>query len=237
MALLELENIHSYYGHIHALKGISLEVNEGEIVTLIGANGAGKTTTLKTISGVMHPREGTIVLEGEHIENTPPHEIVMKGIGQSPEGRKIFAGLTVRENLEMGAYARTDKAAIQRDLDFVFTLFPRLKERSSQRGGTLSGGEQQMLAMGRALMTHPRVLMLDEPSMGLAPVLVEAIFDVIRKMNQEGTTILLVEQNAAKALQVAQRAYVIETGRIVIQGPAQEVRKNPMVRKAYLGEQ
>ncbi len=237
MPMLEVNDIHSYYGNIHALKGITLAVDKGEIVTLIGANGAGKTTTLKTISGVMHPREGTIVLEGEHIENTPSHEIVMKGIGQSPEGRKIFAGLTVRENLEMGAYARTDKAAIQRDLDFVFTLFPRLKERSSQRGGTLSGGEQQMLAMGRALMTHPRVLMLDEPSMGLAPVLVEAIFDVIRKMNQEGTTILLVDQNAAKALQVAQRAYVIETGRIVIQGPAQEVRKNPMVRKAYLGEQ
>ncbi len=236
MAMLEVNDIHSYYGNIHALKGITLAVDKGEIVTLIGANGAGKTTTLKTISGVMHPREGTITLDGEHIENVPAHEIVMKGIGQSPEGRKIFAGLTVRENLEMGAYARDDKAGIAKDLDFVFSLFPRLKERSSQRGGTLSGGEQQMLAMGRALMTHPRVLMLDEPSMGLAPVLVEAIFDVIRKMNEEGTTILLVEQNAAKALQVAQRAYVIETGRIVLAGPAQEVRKNPNVRKAYLGE-
>ncbi len=237
MAMLQVNDIHSYYGNIHALKGITLAVDKGEIVTLIGANGAGKTTTLKTISGVMHPREGTITLDGEHIEGVPPHDIVIKGIGQSPEGRKIFAGLTVRENLEMGAYARNDKAGIQRDLDFVFTLFPRLKERTSQRGGTLSGGEQQMLAMGRALMTHPRILMLDEPSMGLAPVLVEAIFDVIRKMNDEGTTILLVEQNAAKALQVAQRAYVIETGRIVLQGPAADVRKNPMVRKAYLGEQ
>ncbi len=237
MAMLEVNGIHSYYGNIHALKGITLTVDKGEIVTLIGANGAGKTTTLKTISGIMHPRQGSILLEGEHIEETPPHEIVMKGIGQSPEGRKIFAGLTVQENLEMGAYARRDTAGIQKDLDFVYGLFPRLAERRKQRGGTLSGGEQQMLAMGRAMMAHPRVLMLDEPSMGLAPVLVEAIFDTIQKLNQEGTTILLVEQNAAKALQVAHRGYVIQTGQIVLQDAAGKLRVNDMVRKSYLGEE
>ncbi len=237
MAMLEVNGIHSYYGHIHALKGISLTVDEGEIVTLIGANGAGKTTTLKTISGIMHPRQGEIHLEGERIDTLPPHQIVMRGIGQSPEGRRIFGALTVFENLEMGAFARRDKAEIARDLESVFTLFPRLKERASQRGGTLSGGEQQMLAMGRALMTHPRVLMLDEPSMGLAPVLVEAIFETIRKLNREGTTILLIEQNAAKALQVANRGYVIETGQIVLQDNAENLRKNERVRKAYLGEE
>ena len=237
MAMLEINGIHSYYGHIHALKGISLTVDEGEIVTLIGANGAGKTTTLKTISGIMHPRQGEIHLEGERIDTLPPHQIVMRGIGQSPEGRRIFGALTVFENLEMGAFARRDKAEIARDLESVFTLFPRLKERASQRGGTLSGGEQQMLAMGRALMTHPRVLMLDEPSMGLAPVLVEAIFETIRKLNREGTTILLIEQNAAKALQVANRGYVIETGQIVLQDNAENLRKNERVRKAYLGEE
>ncbi len=237
MPMLEVQNIHSYYGNIEALKGVSLTVEKGEIVTLIGANGAGKTTTLKTISGVMHPRQGSIILEGQHIEGTPPHQIVMRGIIQSPEGRKIFSGLTVQENLEMGAYARTDKDGIQRDLDFVYSLFPRLAERRLQRGGTLSGGEQQMLAMGRALMGHPRILMLDEPSMGLAPVLVETIFDTIKKMNQEGTTILLVEQNAAKALQVANRGYVIETGRIVLHDNAQSLRTNERVRKSYLGEE
>jgi len=237
MAMLEVNDIHAYYGHIHALKGISLTVDKGEIVTLIGANGAGKTTTLKTISGLMHPRHGTITLEGERIDGLPPHEVVMRGIGQAPEGRKIFGALTVRENLEMGAYARTDKDAIARDLDFVFTLFPRLKERASQLGGTLSGGEQQMLAMGRALMIHPRVFMLDEPSMGLAPVLVEAIFETIKRLNQEGTTILLIEQNAAKALQVASRGYVIQTGQIVLHDSATNLRKNEMVRKAYLGEE
>jgi branched-chain amino acid transport system ATP-binding protein len=237
MPMLEVQNIHSFYGNIEALKGISLTVDQGEIVTLIGANGAGKTTTLKTISGVMHPRQGAIVLEGEHIEVTPPHQIVMKGVIQSPEGRKIFGGLSTQENLEMGAYARADKEGIKRDLDYVFTLFPRLAERRLQRGGTLSGGEQQMLAMGRALMGHPRVLMLDEPSMGLAPVLVETIFDTIKKMNHEGVTILLVEQNAAKALQVANRGYVIETGRIVLQDNAESLRKNERVRKAYLGEE
>ncbi len=236
MAMLEVKDIHAYYGHIHALKGISLEVDKGEIVTLIGANGAGKTTTLKTISGLMHPRQGEIWLEGERIDHLPPHVIAGKGIGQSPEGRKIFGALTVRENLEMGAYARRDKEGIARDLDFVFTLFPRLKERAGQLGGTLSGGEQQMLAMGRALMAHPRVLMLDEPSMGLAPVLVEAIFETIQKLNQEGTTILLIEQNAAKALQVAQRGYVIQTGQIVLHDSAANLRQNEMVRKAYLGE-
>ncbi len=236
MAMLEVNDIHSYYGNIHALKGISLTVDKGEIVTLIGANGAGKTTTLKTISGLLHPRQGEIWLEGERIDQLPPHRIVMRGIGQSPEGRKIFGALTVRENLEMGAFVRRDRDGISRDLEFVFTLFPRLKERASQLGGTLSGGEQQMLAMGRALMAHPRLLMLDEPSMGLAPVLVEAIFETIQKLNQEGTTILLIEQNAAKALQVARRGYVIETGRIVLQDAAAALRKNEMVRKAYLGE-
>ena len=236
MAMLEVNEIHSYYGNIHALKGISLTVDKGEIVTLIGANGAGKTTTLKTISGTMHPRHGSITLDGKHIETLPPHEIVMRGIGQAPEGRKVFGALTVLENLEMGAYARTDQAAIARDLEFVFTLFPRLSERKSQLGGTLSGGEQQMLAMGRALMTHPRILMLDEPSMGLAPVLVEAIFETIRQLNREGTTILLIEQNAAKALQVARRGYVIETGQIVLQDSAENLRKSEHVRKAYLGE-
>jgi branched-chain amino acid transport system ATP-binding protein len=237
MAMLEVNGIHSYYGHIHALKGISLTVDKGEIVTLIGANGAGKTTTLKTISGIMHPRQGEIHLEGERIDTLPPHDIVMRGIGQSPEGRKIFGALTVLENLEMGAFARRDKDGIARDLEFVFALFPRLKERTSQRGGTLSGGEQQMLAIGRALMTRPRVLMLDEPSMGLAPVLVESIFEIIKKLNQEGTTILLIEQNAAKALQVAHRGYVIETGQIVLHDTAANLRTNERVRKAYLGEE
>jgi branched-chain amino acid transport system ATP-binding protein len=237
MALLEVNGIHSYYGSIHALKGISLTVDQGEVVTLIGANGAGKTTTLKTISGVMHPRQGSIVLEGERIDVLPPHQIVMRGIGQSPEGRRIFGALTVFENLKMGAFARRDKVEIARDLDMVFTLFPRLKERAKQRGGTLSGGEQQLLAMGRAMMTHPRVLMLDEPSMGLAPVLVESIFEIIQTLNKEGTTILLIEQNAAKALQVANRGYVIETGQIVLQDNAAELRKNERVRKSYLGEE
>ncbi len=236
MAMLEVSDIHSYYGNIHALKGISLTVDKGEIVTLIGANGAGKTTTLKTISGIMHPRQGTITLEGESIENLPPHIVVTRGVVQSPEGRKIFGALSVRENLEMGAYTRRDAAAIKQDLDFVYTLFPRLKERASQLGGTLSGGEQQMLAMGRAMMCRPRILMLDEPSMGLAPVLVEAIFETIVKLNQEGTTILLIEQNAAKALQVAHRGYVIETGQIVLHDKANILRQSERVRKAYLGE-
>jgi branched-chain amino acid transport system ATP-binding protein len=236
MAMLEVKDIHSYYGNIHALKGISLTVEKGEIVTLIGANGAGKTTTLKTISGVMHPRQGSISLEGQAIESLPPHEVVTRGVVQSPEGRKIFGALSVRENLEMGAYTRRDTSAISQDLEFVFALFPRLKERAKQLGGTLSGGEQQMLAMGRAMMSHPRILMLDEPSMGLAPVLVEAIFETIQRLNQDGTTILLIEQNAAKALQVAHRGYVIETGQIVLQDSAATLRQSERVRKAYLGE-
>jgi len=235
MAMLQVNEIHSYYGNIHALKGISLTVDKGEIVTLIGANGAGKTTTLKTISGSLHPRQGSIYLDDDRIDGLPPHQVVMRGIGQSPEGRKIFAALTVRENLEMGAYARNDKAQIAKDFEYVLTLFPRLKERIGQLGGTLSGGEQQMLAMARAMMTHPRVLMLDEPSMGLAPVLVESIFEIIKKLNEEGTTILLIEQNAAKALQVANRGYVIETGQIVLHDKAENLRKNEMVQKAYLG--
>lgn len=236
MPILELKDVHSYYGHIHALKGISLTVEQGEIVTLIGANGAGKTTTLRTISGLLHPREGSVHLEGEQINGIAPHLIVAKGIGQSPEGRQIFARLTVMENLEMGAYARRDKDGIKRDLDHVFSLFPRLAERRAQAGGTLSGGEQQMLAMGRALMTRPRVLLLDEPSMGLAPVLVETIFSIIVDLNKEGVTILLVEQNAAKALGVARRGYVLETGRIILSGAAEKLREDDVVRKAYLGE-
>lgn len=236
MPMLELNNVHSYYGHIHALKGISLTVEKGEIVTLIGANGAGKTTTLKTISGLLHPREGSIALEGEAIGGMLPHDIVTKGVGHSPEGRKIFPRLSVMENLMMGAYARVDHGQIAEDLERVFVVFPRLLERKNQAGGTLSGGEQQMLAIGRAMMTRPRVLLLDEPSMGLAPVLVETIFETIQRLNKEGVTILLVEQNAAKALQIAHRGYVIETGQIVIQDKAENLRKNEMVRKAYLGE-
>lgn len=236
MSLLAVNDIHTYYGHIHALKGISITVEKGEVVTLIGANGAGKTTTLKTISGLLRPREGTIELEGERISGQPAHVIVGKGIGQSPEGRQIFTRLTVLENLEMGAYSRQDKEGIKKDLDHVFQLFPRLAERRAQTGGTLSGGEQQMLAMGRALMTRPRILLLDEPSMGLAPVLVDTIFDIIKALNTEGVTILLVEQNAARALSVANRGYVLETGRIIIQGNAQELAANEEVRKAYLGE-
>lgn len=236
MAMLEINDIHSYYGHIHALKGISLTVDEGEVVTLIGTNGAGKTTTLKTISGLLHPRQGSIVLEGERIDGLPAHTIVSRGIGQSPEGRQIFPRLSVMENLEMGAFARKDRPEIKNDLDHVFKLFPRLAERRTQPGGTLSGGEQQMLAMGRALMTHPRVLLLDEPSMGLAPVLVETIFQIIRELNKEGVTILLVEQNAAKALGVASRGYVLQTGTIVLSDDAANLRDNDLIRKTYLGE-
>ncbi len=236
MSLLAVNDIHTYYGHIHALKGISVTVEKGEVVTLIGSNGAGKTTTLKTISGLLHPKQGTVELEGERISGLPAHVIVGKGIGQSPEGRQIFTRLTVLENLEMGAYSRTDKEGIQKDLEHVFQLFPRLAERRAQAGGTLSGGEQQMLAMGRALMTRPRILLLDEPSMGLAPVLVDTIFDIIKALNQEGVTILLVEQNAARALSVANRGYVLETGRIILQGNAKELAENEEVRKAYLGE-
>jgi branched-chain amino acid transport system ATP-binding protein len=235
MAILEVDHVHTYYGNIHALKGISFTVEQGEIVTLIGANGAGKTTTLRTISGVLRPRQGHVRLEGEELRVSPPHELVAKGVVQVPEGRRIFGRLTVTENLEMGAFTLKDRAEIARRMDFVFTIFPRLKERRHQLGGTLSGGEQQMLAIGRALMTQPRILLMDEPSMGLAPVLVESIYEVIRQLNQQGTTILLVEQNAAMALSVAHRGYVLETGRIVLQGSAQELAANPQVQAAYLG--
>jgi branched-chain amino acid transport system ATP-binding protein len=235
MSLLQLDNVHTYYGHIHALKGISLVVEEGEVVTLIGANGAGKSTTLRTISGLLHAREGSIHLNGKDITRMPPHEIVVIGVGQVPEGRGIFPRLTVRENLEMGAYTVNNAAEIGRRMEEVFSLFPRLLERVDQKGGTLSGGEQQMLAIGRGLMMKPHILLMDEPSMGLAPVLVEAIFDVIKKLNQAGTTILLVEQNALMALRTASRAYVLETGRIVLSGSALEVAQNPEVKRAYLG--
>jgi branched-chain amino acid transport system ATP-binding protein len=236
MALLELNNVHTYYGNIHALKGLSVTVDKGEIVTLIGSNGAGKSTTLRTISGVLTPREGTITLEDRRIDHVPPHKIVEMGICQSPEGRRIFPRLTVLENLQMGAFVRKDTASIQQDLDRVFGLFPRLKERRGQKGGTLSGGEQQMLAIGRALMSSPRVLLLDEPSMGLSPVLVETIFQIIQDIHAQGATILLVEQNALMALHVASRGYVLQTGKVVLQDSAANLRQNEMVRKAYLGE-
>lgn len=236
MALLELNNVHTYYGNIHALKGISVTVDKGEVVSLIGSNGAGKTTILKTISGVLRPKEGTITLEGRRIDRTPAHDIVAIGICQAPEGRRIFPRLTTLENLEMGAFHRTDKSGIQQDLERVFELFPRLKERRTQQGGTLSGGEQQMLAIGRALMSRPRILLLDEPSMGLSPVLVEAIFQIIQDIHAQGITILLVEQNALMALQVAGRGYVLQTGRVVLHDSAENLSENEMVRKAYLGE-
>ena len=236
MALLEVENIHSFYGHIHALRGVSLTVEEEEIVTLIGSNGAGKTTTLRSIHGILPPREGRIVFRGEEIQGVPAHNMIEKGISQSPEGRKIFHRMTVLENLEMGAYHRNDRAEIQEDMARVFDLFPRLKERVKQEAGTMSGGEQQMLAIGRSLMGRPRLLLLDEPSMGLAPVLVERIFQVIEEINKQGTTILLVEQNANVALGIATRGYVLETGTIVNAAPAEKLRQDPKVRAAYLGE-
>lgn len=235
MALLELENVHTYYGNIHALKGVSLTVDEAEIVSLIGANGAGKSTTLKTISGSLQPREGTIRLSGNDLSQFKSHEIVSQGVVHVPEGRRVFAEMSVGENLQMGAFALTDNSNFAQNLDRVYTLFPRLKERRRQLGGTLSGGEQQMLAMGRAMMANPKVLLLDEPSMGLAPVLVDSIFDTIQELNKEGTTILLVEQNARVALQIAHRGYVIETGEIVLSGSAEQLRSDEMVQKAYLG--
>jgi branched-chain amino acid transport system ATP-binding protein len=235
MALLEVNDIHTYYGKIHALKGISLTVDEGEIVTLIGANGAGKTTTLRTVSGLIKPRQGNITLEGEDIARYAAHDLVFKGIAMVPEGRGIFAKMSVRENLEMGAYSRNDREGIQKDLEWVFEILPRLKEREKQVAGTLSGGEQQMLATARALMARPRILLMDEPSMGLAPVLVEAIFDTIERVNKEGTTILLVEQNATMALSIAHRGYVLQTGQIVLTDTAANLQKNEMVQKAYLG--
>ena len=233
-SMLELNDIHTYYGNIHALKGISLNVEKGEIVTLIGANGAGKTTTLRSITGMNRPRQGTIILDGENMSTYKPHEVVYKGVAMVPEGRGIFARLTVGENLDLGAYSRKDQNTGQ-DLERVFSVFPRLKERYKQVSGTLSGGEQQMLAIGRALMAHPRLLLLDEPSMGLAPVLVETIFDTVVKINQEGTTILLVEQNALMAHSIAHRGYVLQTGRIVMSDTAENLKQNPTVQKAYLG--
>jgi branched-chain amino acid transport system ATP-binding protein len=236
VALLELNDVHTYYGAIHALRGVTMNVEEGEIVTLIGSNGAGKSTTLRTISGLLRPREGQIKLRDQRIDGRRPHEIVALGICQSPEGRRVFSRMSVHENLEMGAFARRDKTAIAADFDRVYGLFPRLKERTAQRAGTLSGGEQQMLAIGRALMAAPRVLLLDEPSMGLAPILVEQIFDIIRTINKSGTTVLLVEQNALMALGIANRGYILQTGEIVLTDTADKLRQNPAVRKAYLGE-
>ncbi len=236
MSLLELDDIHSYYGHIHALKGISLRVDEGEVVTLIGANGAGKSTTLRTISGLIHARQGRVRMAEKDITHLEPHKIVEMGVGHVPEGRGIFPRLTVRENLEMGAFTVNNPGAVNQRMEWVFTIFPRLSERIYQKGGTLSGGEQQMLATARGLMLRPKILLMDEPSMGLAPVLVDAIFDVIQKINHEdGSTILLVEQNAQMALRYSSRAYVLETGRIVLSGASREIAQNPDVKKAYLG--
>jgi branched-chain amino acid transport system ATP-binding protein len=234
--ILEVRDVHTYYGTIHALKGISLEVREGEIVTLIGSNGAGKSTTLRSINGLNHPREGTIVFQGEDITQRPAHAIVHMGISQSPEGRHVFPRMSVLENLEMGAYQRDNRSEIREDLDRVYGLFPRLAERKSQKAGTMSGGEQQMLAIGRALMARPKLLLLDEPSMGLAPIFVDKIFEIIREINAQGTPILLVEQNAAMALDAASRGYVLETGRIALADDAKSLRRNEQVRKAYLGE-
>ena len=232
--ILKVDNINVYYGAIHAIKGISFEVNEGEVVTLIGANGAGKSTTLQTVSGLLNSRTGSIEFNGENIAKIPPHLVVRKGLAQVPEGRRIFQQMSVEENLEMGAYTR-DKSELEGDLEMVYKQFPRLLERRRQIAGTLSGGEQQMLAIGRALMSHPKLLMLDEPSMGLAPILVEQIFDIIRQLNEAGTTILLVEQNAQMALSVAHRAYVLETGKITLSGTGKELAESDQVRKAYLG--
>jgi len=236
MPMLEVQNINSYYGKIHALKDVSISIEKGEVVTIIGANGAGKSTMLRTTSGLLKPRTGSIRLEGEDLTQLRPHEIVMKGVVQVPEGRRVFGRLTVKENLEMGAFTIADKKKNLENIDHVFAMFPRLKERSKQVAGTLSGGEQQMLAMGRALMSNPRVLLLDEPSMGLAPVLVDGIFDTIRQLHAAGTTILLVEQNARMALQVASRGYVLQTGAIIFSDSAASLADNEMVRKSYLGE-
>jgi branched-chain amino acid transport system ATP-binding protein len=233
--MLRVDAVHTYYGQIHALQGITLEVKQGEVVTLIGANGAGKTTTLKTISGLLHPRQGAVWFEGENISHVSAHKLVEKGIGHAPEGRRIFSRLTVLENLQMGAFSRP-KADIAPDIERVFTLFPRLRERSGQLGGTLSGGEQQMLAIGRALMSEPRMLLLDEPSLGLAPILIAQVFETIKEINAQGTTVLLVEQNALQALSIAHRGYVLQTGNVVLTGTGDELRQNDMVRKSYLGE-
>ena len=234
--ILRVEEIHTYYGAIEALKGISIEVGRHEIVTLIGSNGAGKTTTLRSINGLNHPRRGRIFFQGADVTRTPAHEVVKRGISQSPEGRKLFPRMTVTENLEMGAFQRTDRAGMKEDMERVFSLFPRLAERTSQKAGTLSGGEQQMLAIGRALMARPKLLLLDEPSMGLAPILVERIFGIVKEINEQGTPILLVEQNALMALDIADRGYVLETGRIALANDAAALRRDEQVRKTYLGE-
>jgi branched-chain amino acid transport system ATP-binding protein len=235
VALLELKDIHTYYGAIHALRGVSMSIEEGEIVTLIGSNGAGKSTTLRTISGQLKPRQGEITLAGKRIDNVRPHAIVELGVCQAPEGRRVFSRMSVQENLEMGAYARRDRAALAADYERVYGLFPRLRERIAQKAGTLSGGEQQMLAIGRALMSAPKVLLLDEPSMGLAPILVEQIFTIIRTINEQGTTVLLVEQNALMALGIANRGYILQTGEIVLTDAAAALARNEAVKKAYLG--
>jgi branched-chain amino acid transport system ATP-binding protein len=235
--ILTLEDVHTYYGSIHALKGITLDVGEGEIVTLLGANGAGKSTTLRSINGLNHPRRGRIRFQGTDITHASPHSIVKRGVAQSPEGRRLFPRMTVFENLEMGAFQRTDRTGMKEDIDRVFTLFPRLAERRTQKAGTLSGGEQQMVAMGRALMARPRLLMLDEPSMGLAPIFVEKIFEIVVEINKQGTPILLVEQNALMALEVANRGYVLETGAVALADDAKALRTNEQVRKTYLGEE
>ena len=234
--VLEIDDVHVYYGAIHALKGISLRVQEGEIVTLIGANGAGKSTTLRAVNGLNRPRQGTIHFQGRDITGSTPHSIVKSGIAQSPEGRRLFPRMSVNENLEMGAFQRTDRQNFSEDLDRVFELFPRLQERRTQKAGTLSGGEQQMCAIGRALMARPKLLLLDEPSMGLAPIFVERIFETVVEVNKQGTPVLLVEQNALMALEVAERGYVMETGRIALEGPAGELKTNEQVRRTYLGE-
>ena len=234
--VLEINDIHTYYGAIHALKGVSLRVGAGEIVTLIGANGAGKSTTLRSINGLNHPKQGTITFQGQDITNASPHTIVKNGIAQSPEGRRLFPRMSVTENLEMGAFQRTDSENFKGDMDRVFELFPRLFERRTQKAGTLSGGEQQMCAIGRALMARPTLLLLDEPSMGLAPIFVEKIFEIVIEINKQGTPVLLVEQNALMALDIANRGYVLETGRVALEGPAAELKVNDQVRKTYLGE-
>lgn len=236
MAMLEIKDIEVFYGVIQAIKGISFEVNEGEVIALIGANGAGKTTTLQTITGLLQPKKGSIIFEGKDIAKVPAHKIVSLGMAHVPEGRRVFAELTVYENLKMGAYTRKDKAEIQETLQMVYQRFPRLEERKSQLAGTLSGGEQQMLAMGRALMSHPKIIVMDEPSMGLSPIFVNEIFNIIQEVSKSGTTVLLVEQNAKKALSIADRAYVLETGKIVLEGEAKELLNNDSIKKAYLGE-
>lgn len=236
MAMLEVKDIEVFYGMIQAIKGVSFEVNEGEVIALIGANGAGKTTILHTITGLLSPKNGSIIFEGQDISKIPAHKIVSLGMAHVPEGRRVFADLTVYENLKMGAYTRTDKREIEETLEMIYSRFPRLKERKNQLAGTLSGGEQQMLAMGRALMSQPRIIVMDEPSMGLSPILVNEIFDIIQKISADGTTVLLVEQNAKKALSIANRAYVLETGKIVLEGDANTLMNDDSVKKAYLGE-